>query len=375
MRHLQSLHPQRDNVHLPLATRNLPTEKIVLALVFFSSLLMAAALIQLLRRTRFGKVFLDFPKARGLHAAPVARVGGIAIFASVWLLAGLWMQRDLVAGIAALSLMLLAVSLADDLRPLSALLRLLVHAGAAILVVLLWVKSFGLMPGRPGVMIGWVVSPLGAMLIVLAIIWMTNLYNFMDGADGLAGGMSLIGFGSYAVALSMLPNADLSMGLLVTAIAGAAGGFLLFNFPPAKVFMGDAGAIPLGFLAITLGIHGNLLGLWPWWFAILVFSPFIVDATATLLRRTCQAKKPWIAHRDHYYQRLILSGWSHRKTAIAFYVLMVAVAGSALGAMQSPFAPAILAGVVITYAWLLLLLEWRLHEKKNNSSKNNREAT
>ena len=338
-------------------------------------MLLTAAFIQLLRRTRIGQVFLDFPKARGLHASPVPRIGGIAIFASVWLLAGLWMQRDLVAGIAALSLVLLAVSLADDLRPLSALLRLLVHAGAAIVVVLFWVKTFGLMPGRPGVMIGWIMSPLGAVLIVFAIIWMTNLYNFMDGADGLAGGMSLTGFGAYAVALSMLPNSESSMASLVMVIAGAAAGFLLFNFPPAKVFMGDAGAIPLGFLAITLGIHGNLLGLWPWWFAIVVFSPFIVDATVTLLRRTCQRKKPWIAHRDHYYQRLILAGWSHRKTAITFYGVMVAVAGSALGAMQSPFAPAILAGVVITYVLLLLLLEWRLHEKKNNKSKNNRETS
>ena len=346
-----------------------------MALAFLSSMLLTAACIQLLRRTRIGQVFLDFPKARGLHASPVPRIGGIAIFASVWLLAGLWMQRDLVAAIAALGLVLLAVSLLDDLRPLSVLLRLLVHAGAAILVVLFWVKTFGLVPSRPGVMVGWIMSPLGALMIVLAIIWMTNLYNFMDGSDGLAGGMSLIGFGAYAVALAMLPNADLSMGLLVTALAGAAGGFLLFNFPPAKVFMGDAGAIPLGFLAITLGIHGNLLGLWPWWFAIHVFSPFIVDATVTLLRRTCQGKKPWIAHRDHYYQRLILAGWSHRKTAIACYGLMLAAAASALGAMQSPFAPAILAGVVITYALLLLLLEWRLHEKKNNKSKNNRETT
>ncbi len=338
-------------------------------------MLLTAAFIQLLRRTRIGQVFLDFPKARGLHASPVPRIGGIAIFASVWLLAGLWMQRDLVAAIASLSLVLLAVSLLDDLRPLSALLRLLVHSGAAILVVLFWVKTFGLVPGRPGVMIDWIMSPLGALLIVFAIMWMTNLYNFMDGADGLAGGMSLIGFGSYAVALAMLPNADVSMGFLVAAITGAAGGFLLFNFPLAKVFLGDAGAIPLGFLAITLGIHGNLLGLWPWWFAVLVFSPFIVDATVTLLRRTCQGEKPWIAHRDHYYQRLILAGWSHRKTAITFYGLMVAVAGSALGAMQGPFAPAILVGWVITYALLLLLLEWRLHEKKNNKSKNNRETT
>ena len=349
-------------------------------LVFFSSLAITAAFIQLLRRTQFCRFFLDLPTARGLHAAPVPRVGGIAMFASVWLLAGIWMEHDLVAAIACLSVLLFAISLLDDLRPMSALLRLLVHAAAASLIVLLWVKGFGLVPGHSSVAIRWALSPpvaiALAILLALAIVWMTNLYNFMDGADGLAGGMALIGFGTYAVALAMLPNSAGSLGLLSTAIAGAAAGFLVFNFPPAKVFIGDAGAIPLGFLAITLGIHGNLLGFWPWWFAVLVFSPFIVDATATLLRRTAQGKKPWVAHRDNYYQRVIIAGWSHRKTAYVYYVLMLAAAGTSLGAIHSPHADAILLAWVITYALLLLLMEWRLHEKKNNKSKNNdREAT
>ena len=347
-----------------------------MAFVFFSSLVITAGLVHLLRRTRIGQVFLDFPNARGLHALPVPRVGGIAMFASVWLLAGFWMQRDLVAGIAGISLVLFAISLLDDLRPLSALLRLLVHTSAAILIVLLWVKTFGLEPSRASTAIRWVMSPPGGIAMVLAIVWMTNLYNFMDGADGLAGGMSLIGFGTYAAAVAMQTNSGGSLGLLVTTLTGASAGFLVFNFPPAKVFMGDAGAIPLGFLAIALGGHGNMLGLWPWWFGVLVFSPFIIDATATLLRRTLQGNKPWIAHRDHYYQRLILAGWSHQKTALVYFGLMLAAAGSALGAMQSPFTTAILAGVVITYAWLLLMLEWCLYEKKNNKSKNNdREAT
>ena len=143
-----------------------------------------------------------------------------------------------------------------------------------------------------------------------------------------------------------------------------------------SVFMGDAGAIPLGFLAVVLGIHGHLLGAWAWWFGVLAFSPFIVDATLTLLRRTAQGHKPWIAHRDNYYQRLILAGWSQRKTALAYYALMLAASGSALTAIQGTDADAILLAWVIIYALLVLLLEWCLHEKKNNKSKNNdRETT
>ena len=330
---------------------------------------MTAALIHLLRRAGIGQAFLDFPNARGLHAAPVPKVGGIAMFASVWLLAGFWMQRDLATGIAGTSLVLLAISLLDDMRPLSALLRLLVHASAAILIVLLWVKTFGLAPARAGSAIGWVMSPPGAIATVLAIVWMTNLYNFMDGTDGLAGGMSVIGFGTYVTALALQGNSGGSLSLLAMALTGASAGFLVFNFPPAKVFMGDAGAIPLGFLAIALGIHGNMLGVWPWWFGVLVFSPFIVDATATLLRRTSRGEKPWIAHRDNYYQRLILAGWSHRTTALAYYGLMVATAGSALCAMHSPDPDAILLAWVITYALLLLLMEWRLNEKEKQQLK------
>ena len=309
------------------------------------------------------------PNGRGLHVKPIPKIGGIAVFGSVWILAGIWMGRDMIAGVAALSLVLLAISLLDDMRPISVLLRLLVHASAAILVVLLWVKTFGVAPDNPNTLVGWLRSPTVAVAVTLVIVWITNLYNFMDGADGLAGGMSLIGFGTYAAAVAIEPASGGSLGLLVMTLSGAAGGFLLFNFPPAKVFMGDAGAIPLGFLAVTLGIHGNLLGLWPWWFPVLVFSPFIVDATATLLRRTCQGRKPWVAHRDNYYQRLILAGWGHRKTAIVYYALMATVAGSALCAARSPLASAVLLFWVITYATLLILLEWRLHEKEKQRIK------
>ena len=340
-----------------------------LLLVFFSSLALTAALIYGLRRTRIGYVLLDLPTARGLHEAPVPRVGGVAMFASLWLLAGLWLQRDLVAAIAGVSAILLTLSLFDDWRPLSAVLRLLVHASAALLVVLLWVNRFGLAPGHEGVWLRWLMFAPGALAVALIIVWMTNLYNFMDGADGLAGGMSVIGFGTYALAFAMHANSGGSLGLLATALSGGAAGFLLFNFPPAKVFMGDAGAIPLGFLTMALGIHGNLLSLWPWWFVLLVFSPFIVDASVTLLRRTLQGHKPWVAHRDHYYQRLILGGWSHRKTALAYFAVMLAAAGSALLAARSPNTGAVLLTWVIIYALLLLVLVWRLRKDKNNKSK------
>ena len=95
----------------------------------------------------------------------------------------------------------------------------------------------------------------------------------------------------------------------------------------------------------------------------------IVDASATLFRRTLQGRKPWVAHRDHYYQRLILSGWSHRQTALAYHALTLVTAGSALGVARYPDLRAILLAWVIIYVLLLVLLEWQLRDKKNKNSK------
>src|SRR6185503_1293522 len=167
-----------------------------------------------------------------------------------------------------------------------------------------------------------------AILITLAIAWMTNLYNFMDGADGLAGGMALFCFAAYALAASAAGFEALALG--AAGVASAAFGFLAFNFPPARVFMGDAGSIPVGFLAGALGLHGAIVGAWPSWFPLLVFSPFVVDATATIAHRLARGDRVWIAHRQHYYQRLVLSGWSTRRLALTCYAVMIAASASAL---------------------------------------------
>ena len=101
--------------------------------------------------------------------------------------------------------------------------------------------------------------------------------------------------------------------------------FLLFNFSPSKIFMGDIGSISLGFLSGAMGIIGWQKELWALWFPLLIFSPFIIDATITLLKRVSRKEKFWKAHREHYYQRLILLGWSHKKTALISYLVMIFV--------------------------------------------------
>jgi UDP-N-acetylmuramyl pentapeptide phosphotransferase/UDP-N-acetylglucosamine-1-phosphate transferase len=229
----------------------------------------------------------------------------------------------------ALAACLALVSLADDFRSLPIAVRLPAHFAAAALAL--------------AVMAPATLSPAVFVLCILAIAWMTNLYNFMDGADGLAGGMAAIGFGAYALAAYIAGHEALALGC--AALASAAAGFLSRNFPPAKVFMGDAGSIPLGFLAATLGVHGVLAGAWPAWFPLLVFSLFIVDASLTIARRLARGERVWIAHRQHAYQRLVLAGWSPRRLALVCYGVMLATAASALAgrAGSEPMQYAILA--------------------------------
>jgi UDP-N-acetylmuramyl pentapeptide phosphotransferase/UDP-N-acetylglucosamine-1-phosphate transferase len=202
--------------------------------------------------------------------------------------------------------------------------------------------------------------PIEMVLIIAGIAWMTNLYNFMDGSDGLAGGMALIGFGAYAAA-SWLAG-QVALAAVSLALSAAATGFLLHNVHPARLFLGDVGSIPLGFFAGALGIVGWRNDVWPLWFPVLVFGPFIADATVTLLKRLIRGERVWQAHREHYYQRMVLMGLGHRGTAHALYGLMMACAAAALlGRNQAPHVQAIAffaAGAVLAAAAIWVDVRW-----------------
>jgi UDP-N-acetylmuramyl pentapeptide phosphotransferase/UDP-N-acetylglucosamine-1-phosphate transferase len=207
--------------------------------------------------------------------------------------------------------------------------------------------------------------PLWQAMLVLATAWMINLYNFMDGSDGLAGGMAMFGFGAYALGASLA--SDTVLTVVAASFAATAAAFLAFNFHPAKVFMGDAGSIPLGFLAAVLGLIGWHTGHWPLWFPVLVFSPFAVDASITLARRLLRGEAFWRAHRSHYYQRMVQLGWGHRNTALAEYALMAACGATALWTLGQP--PTVqwisLAAIALAYVALAVAVDiaWRRHAR------------
>ncbi|MDP2830247.1 MAG: glycosyltransferase family 4 protein [Sulfuricellaceae bacterium] len=264
---------------------------------------------------------LDHPNQRSLHALPVPRIGGLGFLAGIG--ASLFWARP--AGLDALLLLALALAVlswVDDWRGLSVRVRLPFHFAAA-----------GLLVATSGLTDGLIAWP-GLFALTLAVVWMTNLYNFMDGADGLAGGMTVSGFAVYAGAAWLGGDADLAR--ITGAIAAAGAGFLCFNFPPARLFLGDVGAIPLGFLAAALGLEGWRRGLWSPALPVLAFAPFIIDAGVTLLRRLLRGENAGQAHREHYYQRLVRMGWSHRRLLIAVYPLMLVSAISAVWMAHSP---------------------------------------
>ena len=251
----------------------------------------------------------DIPNERSLHTEPIPRIGGVAIMAGIlsgWILLVKFWAWWIVLPV----LGLFGLSLVDDVHNLPPRVRLLGHFAAAMIV--LW---------GAGVAWQWLLP------VLLFIVWMTNLYNFMDGSDGLAGGMALFGFSFYGVA--GLFSGNEAFAIMNFTIGAAALGFLYHNFHPARVFMGDAGSIPLGFLAAAFGVWGWKLGYWPFWFPVLVFSPFVTDATFTLIKRVRRRENIAHAHRNHYYQRLVQMGLSHRDTAIAEYILMFLAGSSA----------------------------------------------
>lgn len=291
---------------------------------------------------------MDHPNERSLHATPTPRIGGLGIMAGIFV-AAVWLADVRLLPVVLGAFALTAVSVIDDLRGLPVRVRFLVHfiAAAACLFAL--------------DLSGWAV-----LAGTLAVVWMTNLYNFMDGSDGLAGGMAAIGFGALALA-AWLGDAP-ALAVFSAAIAAAALAFLRFNFPPAQVFMGDAGSIPLGFMAATLGVLGAQRGLWSWLFPLLVFSPFIVDASVTLARRALRGEKVWQAHRSHYYQRVVLLGATHRQLALAAYALMLVMAVLAFALL---FLPRHAAWVFILsaamYLTIFLAIDVRWNRSRNES--------
>jgi UDP-N-acetylmuramyl pentapeptide phosphotransferase/UDP-N-acetylglucosamine-1-phosphate transferase len=290
---------------------------------------------------------VDNPNERSLHVRPMPRSGGIAILVAIGACGAAVVfflpARDY-PGVAISVLIVAIVSFVDDRYSVPPVYRLAAHVGASVLVI-----YSGFIPRileLPGVTWEWP-QVIATLFSVVFIVWMVNLYNFMDGMDGFAGGMAVFGFGAFAIMGWRVGHETFFVSSLIVVASTA--GFLIFNFPPARIFMGDVGSSSLGLLVGLFSLWGARDAVFPLWIALLVFSPFIVDATVTLISRLLRHEKIWLAHKKHYYQQLVQAGWGHRKTVLLEYAIMIACSITALWCIRASF--------VIQ---LLLLVFWGL---------------
>jgi UDP-N-acetylmuramyl pentapeptide phosphotransferase/UDP-N-acetylglucosamine-1-phosphate transferase len=317
----------------------------------FCAFLFSAGLTSYLKHPTAVWRVIDRPNPRSLHDAPKPRSGGIAILLSAAAILA-WQATDFkehsdLLWLAISILPAVGVSLIDDICGVPPGLRLLFHAlSALILISGGWMISGDIWPSVAWAGPVW----LNVVLTGLFIIWLMNLYNFMDGADGLAAGMGAIGFAAMAI------SADTALDPIFVqtawTLSAACGGFLLFNIPPARIFMGDVGSVPLGFLVAAMMLWGARSAGLPLWASGLIFSPFILDATQTLFRRILGQERIWEAHREHHYQYLIRSGWSHRRLAVFEYLLMAGLSLSAYALTRSSSQAATLGLALWTIAFI-----------------------
>ena len=272
-----------------------------------------------LRRWAARRHLLDLPNARSSHTQPTPRGGGLAIvlctLAALWLLLFLTQQpiTRAVAAYTAGAILIATISWFDDIHSLSSGLRFGVHGLAALLIVL-GIGSWHLvaLPVIGSVPLGW----LGILLTFFWIIAFTNFYNFMDGIDGLAALQAVIaGLAWLIIGLWLGSYVVLALGLL---LAAASIGFLLHNWSPARIFMGDVGSATLGFIFAVLPLMAHNAEPRLAVISVVVVWPFVFDASFTLLRRLRRGENIFQAHRSHLYQRLVIAGYTHRSVTVLY---------------------------------------------------------
>lgn len=317
----------------------------VVTAVFIVSFAGTGMMLRILK----SRAILDHPNERSSHSQPTPKGGGIAVVlvvAAAWVGLG-WESpaAGTVFIIAATAVGLGALSWVDDLKGLNPLLRLLGQAAAIVIV-------FTLAPGSGPYFGGLLPGFLDLMAAGLLWLWFINLFNFMDGIDGLAGvETASLGLGvALVTAAAGFSPVFLTFGLV---LFGAALGFLWWNWHPARIFLGDVGSVPLGFLLGWLLLSLAAKGQWAG--ALILPLYYLADATITLISRGLRGEKIWQAHREHFYQLAVKRGLSHAQVVghvLWVNVLLVALAVMAAGGLTG----VAVAGALVAVAWLLFFL-------------------
>ncbi len=324
-------------------------------LIIALSFAVVAALTEPVRRALIRRAVLDRPNARSSHAVPVPRGGGWALLAAVgpglMAAAALTGRLQSCAGLVAGLFLLVAVSWADDRKGLSPALRLAAHLAAAAL-------GLSALPGQALLFAGALPPWLDHGLIVLGWAWFMNAYNFMDGIDGITGVETIIiATGSCLVAGAAGLTDPVAQALALLLI-GACLGFLVHNWHSARIFLGDVGSVPLGFLAgfllLGLAVRGYPAA------AVILPLYYLADSGITITRRALRGEKIWRPHREHFYQKAAARCGRHDRVALAIGLTGAGLIVAAMISVPWPLAGIMAGGGIVS------ILIWKMGNLSQN---------
>lgn len=323
---------------------------------FVIAFMLSLVIVPVVRRFCLRKGLVDIPNERKVHKDPIPRLGGVAIwlctiFTFVILVFINWdyPYGNGLSGILVGGSIMFLLGLVDDLYDLSPKFKLIVQVGAALIAFLLGVKIEVLYnPFGPA-------FSLGLLSLPITLIWLvglSNAMNFIDGVDGLAGGVSTICAVTLCV-VAIYTNQPIS-ALVAAILAGSMMGFLVFNFHPARIFMGDSGALFAGFVLAGLSVTGVLKGLTATMLLpILILVVPIIDMSYSVLRRLYKGTNLLKADADHIHHKLLKAGLSHNRTVAVLY-LVCAGAGS-IAAIMVGAQRVYLSILLVVFIFMILL--------------------
>lgn len=269
---------------------------------------------------------IDVPKDdRRVHKKPIPLIGGLGIYISVMFSTMLFVNLpiDKILSIMVGSLIIVFVGFVDDIKPLDAKYKFIVQIIAACIIVYGGIRIRTFQPfflGSSQITFGLAFS---SFITIFWIVGITNTINFIDGLDGLTGGIATIS--SLTISYIALSNGRIEIAIISVILAGSCIGFLPYNFNPAKIFMGDTGALFLGFMLSVLSIEGTIKGA----VVITIIAPIlalgipIFDTSFAILRRLKNGIAPWEPDRGHLHHRILELGYGQKKTVLTLYIINI----------------------------------------------------
>ena len=325
--------------------------------IILLSFVAALVLTFLVRKNLLRRNLLDHPNERSSHTQPVPRGGGWALL--LVLIPGIIitgvLQHDIPrhAGLLTGIILLGIISWLDDKGGVSARVRLSLHLLAATLGTLSFSQHAVLFGG-------FLPLHLDRAIMIIGWAWFINLYNFMDGIDGITGVETISIATGTCLLMTAIGTNDPFLATLTLLLTGSCLGFLVFNWHPAKIFLGDVGSVPLGYLIgfglITLAVNGHLVS------ALILPLYYLADSGITITKRALRGEKFWEAHRQHFYQRAAKGLGRHDRVVYRITVTNIALIGLSLLALSCPVSAATLAVVIVA------LLLWNMHKVAHGTS-------